>query len=62
MLYAELRLVKKRNGPLLDPLIYNQVDGVPTSAEIGLSGGLQSFAGYPVGTRPTGQGAEPFKV
>jgi hypothetical protein len=45
-----------------DPLIRNQVVGVRKAAEIGISDGLPSFAGYPMGTRPISKGAEPVKV
>jgi hypothetical protein len=45
-----------------DPLIYNQMVDVAKHAEIGISDGLSSFAGYPMGTRPISKGAEPVKV
>ena len=45
-----------------DPLILNQVVGILKSSEIGLSDGLQSFAGYLMGTRPMSKGAEAVKV
>lgn len=45
-----------------DPLIYNQMVEVAKRAEIGISDGLPSFAGYPMGTRPISKGAEMAKV
>ena len=41
-----------------DPLIVNQVVGVLKGAEIGISDGLHSFAGHPMGTRPMSKRTE----
>ena len=40
-----------------DPLIVNQVAGGPKRAEIGLSDGLPTLTGHPLGTRPICKGA-----
>lgn len=58
----QIRLRKVYQTRSEDPLIVNQVVGVPKGAEIGLSEPLYFVAAYPMGTRPISKCAEPIKV